>query len=130
MIWLLSMFMKILLTVLVIIGAVLVVRSRKHSILASSPERNSQPAASFTPSVARVTAYSVLLVMVSASGYFVYRQWQESGTIVTVHVVDVGTGNEVTYQAFQGDVGARSFKTTDGRVVNLAEVERMELGNQ
>lgn len=124
------MFMKILLTALVIAGAILVIRTRSRPQQAVVPAEAPVTAPGFQLSLPRVAAYAMLLVMLSASGYFVYRQWEESWRVVTVRVVNAGSGSEVTYQAYKGDVGERSFKTTDGLIVNLADVERMELGGR
>ena len=61
---------------------------------------------------------------------FLYHQWQDNYQIVQVHVIDTRSGKEVTYEAYKGDIEARSFLTVTGRQVNLAEVERMELGGK
>ena len=124
------MFTKILLTALVVVGAALALRMRKRPQRAVvRPDANSTVSGTGF-SLPQAAAYAVLLVMLLASGYFVYRQWNESWKVVEVHVINAGSGREVTYQAYKGDIEDRSFKTTDGRIVRLAEVERMELGGR
>lgn len=123
------MFMKLLLTLLVIVAAVVVLRLRKR--LPQRPaivqvNENSLPAGKIT--LPKIAAYGALAVMLLGSAVFIYFQVQDTWQVVTVHVIDAGSGKESTYQAYKGDVGGRSFTTTDGRRVNLAEVERMELG--
>jgi len=76
----------------------------------------------------RIAAYGALAIALVGCALFIYLQWQDTWRVVTVRVINAGSGIESTYQAYKGDVEDRSFTTTDGRRVNLAEVERMELG--
>ena len=80
-----------------------------------------------SPRFARVSAYAVVATMVVASALFAYREWDEAHRVVNIRVINVRTGEAVTYQAHRGDVEGRRFLTLDGRMVTLAEVERMEL---
>lgn len=59
-----------------------------------------------------------------------FFQIQDAWQVVTVRVIDAGSGRETTYRAYKSDVGGRTFTTTDGRTVKLADVERMELGER
>jgi len=125
------MFLKLLLTLLVIAGAIVALRLRKRQ-----PQRpaivhvneNSLPAGK--TALPKIAAYGAVGVMLLGCALFVYFQLQDTWRIVTVRVIDAGSGKESTYQAYKGDVDGRSFTTTDGRRVNLAEVERMELGGR
>ncbi len=124
------MFMKILLTATVIAGAILVLRMRKRPQRVAVPVISARPPSTSQLSIPKLAAYTLLFIMLVGSGYFVFRQWEESWRVVTVYVVNSDTGREVSYQAYKGEVGERSFKTTDGRLINLAPVERMELGRR
>jgi len=66
--------------------------------------------------------------MLLGCAVFIYFQWQDTWRVVTVRVINADNGKASSYQAYKGDVQVRSFTTTDGRTVNLAEIERMELG--
>lgn len=122
------MLWKILLTALVIAGAVLVLKNRRRS--AAPPLRLEAAARPVQPPsrLPRLIAGGFVVLMLSGAGFYLFHQWRDNYQVVDVRVVDSRTGNSVVYQAYKGDVEGRSFTTTDGRVVSLAEVERMELG--
>lgn len=117
-----------MLTVLVIVGAVVALRLRKrptqrvtvNEIVSHPPVGES--------ALLKVTAYGVLTIMLLGCALFIFFKWQDTWQVITVRVINVGSGKESIYQAYKSDVGERSFTTTDGRTVKLAEVERMELG--
>ena len=121
------MLMKLLLMVLVIAGAVFAVRMRQppanaayaHAPLPVRPRGGRR-------ALVRLAAATVVVLMILGSGLFLFQQWRDAQRIVTVRVIDTGSGRSVTYEVYQGDLEGRSFRTTDGRVVTLAEVERME----
>ena len=126
------MFMKLLLTLLVIAGAVIALRLRgksspQQAAISHDTENDRTTAKSNLPKIA---AYGMLGVMLLGSALFIYVQWQDTWQVVTIRIINAGSGKESTYQAYKGDVKGRSFTTTDGRTVNLAEVERMELGGR
>lgn len=75
----------------------------------------------------RMVAFAVVATMVLASALFAYREWEDAYRIVNIRVINARTGGMVTYQAHKRDVEGRQFLTLDGRLVTLAEVERMEL---
>jgi len=123
------MFMKLLLMALVIAGAVLAIRMRQPPQQAAHvPDpRPPGPHSRQRFWMAKLAAVAVVVLMILGSGLFLFQQWRDANEIVVVHVIDTGSGRSVTYEVYQGDVEGRSFRTTDGRVVTLAEVERMEL---
>lgn len=128
MIWYCAMFLKLLLTALVIAGALLTLRMRREKALrpataprATSPEKGTSRLVTFT-------AAGVVALMLLGAGFYLFHQWRDTYQIVTIHVIDTRSGNETTYRAYKGDVDGRSFQTTDGRRVTLAEVERLEMG--
>ena len=122
------MLWKILLTALVIAGALVVVKKRSRPA-APIPRLEAAPGPAQTPSrLPRLVAAGFVLLMLTGAGFYLFHQWRDNYQVVDVRVVDSRTGNSVVYQAYKGDVEGRSFTTTDGRVVSLAEVERMELG--
>jgi hypothetical protein len=68
------------------------------------------------------------MLMLVATAVFLYTEWREAYQVVDVRVINSHTGAAQTYRAHLKDVQGRSFETLDGRIVTLADVERMELG--
>lgn len=120
-----AMLLKILLTAAVILGAMLFLRKRVHRVQqpVSSVASQPRPPQSRLPHYA---AYGLVSIMLAGALYFVYLEWRDSYQIVTVRIIDTRSGNTVNYEAYRGDVAERSLLTLDGRMVSLAEVERME----
>ncbi len=118
------MLLKILLTVAVVLGGALVLRRRAARLqrAPAPPPRRVAP----LRRLPHYAAYGLVSIMLAGALYFIYLEWEGRYQIVTVRVVDTRSGNAVTYQAYRGDVAARSLLTLDGRMVSLAEVERME----
>lgn len=133
------MFSKILLTLLVIGGAVLFLRARKR--LSSTPTYRPPPTPERSPyayeavPVSRIrpwhwAAVFLLLASFAGSGWYLYHYWTDAYRIVAVTVVNSNTGESTTYQAYKGEIqqGAGIFRTVDGRMVSLSGVDRMEIG--
>ena len=117
------MLTKLLFTALIIAASVLYLRHR------SSARR---PAPSLQPPPAsarywRALPAVLLLTMLGVSALVFWLQWREAHRIFTLRVVDTRTGKETVYPVYPDAVQGRSFRTVDGRVVTLADVERMEL---
>ena len=123
------MIWKLLLTALVIAGAVITIRMRGRRMqtvaAAETPVRQPDPA---RRRLVRAAAVATVVLMILGAGLYLYHQWQNAYQIVTVRVIDTRSGKTVQYQAYKGDVSGRTFVTTEGRQVALAEVERLELG--
>ena len=127
------MFMKLLLTLLVIAGALLTLRLRAQRRLNPPPPQerlinSSQPENSRRRLWVLFSGGLMFLVLVG-TGFYIYHQWQDNYREVIIRVIDSQTGNVVLYSAYKGDVDGRSFITLDGRSVTLAESERMETAN-
>lgn len=126
------MIWKLLLTALVIAGAVLTMRARGQRMeqVAAAEAANRPAADSPNLRLIKMAAAILVVLMVLGAGFYLYHQWQDAYQVVTVRVIDSRSGKEVTYQAYKGDVEGRTFLTTQGRQVTLAEVERLELGGE
>ncbi|MCP3868303.1 MAG: antitermination protein NusG [Gammaproteobacteria bacterium] len=120
--------MKLLVTGLVIFGAIMALRFRKRPPANPVLVHQAPPSHQSDSALFKAVAYGTVVVLLLGSGIYFYSQWQDAYQVITVHIIDTRSGREVTYEAYKGDVDGRSFKTTDGRVVTLAEVERLELG--
>ncbi len=121
------MFGKILLTLAVIFGAYLVLRTRFRSAR-RSPVPRLVTQAPLIPGVSiRAMAYGLVVAMGAGSLGWLYLDWRESQTVVSVQVINANTGSIVRYEARRSQIEGRRLTTLDGRRVILAEVERMVL---
>lgn len=97
-------------------------RDRDHPP-AGAPPRPLLPATDTVRSI----AYVVLAVMLTGSGWYLYRGWETGNEIVRVQVVNANTGVITPYEARRRDIEGRVIRTLDGREIRLADVERMIL---
>jgi hypothetical protein len=122
------MFGKILLTLAVILGAYLVIRTRMQrgrEVAEASPQSVREPLLSAAS--LKAIAFALVAVMLGGSLFWLYLDWESGKDLVTVQVINANTGDVSTYQARREDIKGRGFTTLDGRVVTLADVERMVL---
>lgn len=127
------MISKLLLTLMVIAVAWLVLQHRAgRGRLPSTgqPPRFAAQPNPRTNRVPRLAAYGLILFMMLASGFYLFLQWRDEYRVVTVRVINTQTGETLTYTARRGDVGDRRFETLDGRVVSVAQIERIEIGGE
>ncbi len=119
---------KLFLTIAVIAAVLIYLRYRQQ---ASPPPPRPAPRVVNEPPPGRSTigwlASAVIVVLILASGGWLYRSWQEMNEVLYVRVVDAGTGHAQQYRAYRGDIDDREFVTTDGTRVRLAETERVEI---
>ena len=62
------------------------------------------------------------------SSVILFFEWREGYRIVDLRVINTNTGSSQSYRAHRGDVEDRRVVTVDGRVVTLADIERLEMG--
>ncbi|WP_275096791.1 antitermination protein NusG [Sedimenticola hydrogenitrophicus] len=127
------MFLKLLLTALVIVGALLTLRLRNQRKMqhyrSPAPVLNAtMDARQGRRRITQLLAAGAVFLMLAGAGLYLYHQWSDAYQVVTVRVIDTRSARVTAYQAYKGDIDGRSFVTTDGRVVTLAEVERLETG--
>ena len=126
---------KILVTLAVIAIAVVVVRQRKEAEAESKPQRTSSADSNAvktetdTPMASdmRTAAYLFLVLMFGTGAIVYYLRWQDDHTVVTVNLFSDGQGDPVTYQVYKYQLDSRSFTTTDGIRITVADNERMEV---
>lgn len=90
---------------------------------ASAPESN--PAVSRLP---RLAAWGLIGTMVLISAVMLFFDWRDDRRVVDLRVINTNTGRVEHYRAHKAEVEDRRFVTVDGRVVTLADVERLEMG--
>lgn len=123
------MISKLFLTILLGLGVFYYLRSRTS---ARPPERpRPAPTTSSTarqePLIPRAILYGFIGLMLLATAVMLYFDYEKNYRVVTIRVINSDTGQVTEYQARRGDIDGRSFETLDGRVVILADIERMEL---
>ncbi len=125
------MILKLLFTLGVIGIAWLVLRNRSRRGQVAANEqlaRISRPSIQQSNSTPRLAAYGLIVFMILASGLVLYLQWRDQYRIVNVQVINTQTGLSESYQARFGDVEERQFQALDGRIVKVADIERIEVG--
>lgn len=120
------MLTKILITLLVIVGAALTLRGRMEGRPGVRAQR--RPAATPKPPLhLRLLPYGLVAAALLIGALFYWMEWREEHRLFTVRVIDTRSGEIRNYPVYRHQVKGRSFETVDGRVVQLADVERMEL---
>ena len=119
------MLTKILLTLAVIIGAIMVLRHRRL---------NPQPATKQIATeeqddiqwVIKWVAYG-LVSLILLTGTIMYGlDWQEDHRLFDIKIINPQTGKIDEYQAYKKDMHGRSFISLTGQRVAVSELERLE----
>jgi hypothetical protein len=118
------MFTKLLFTAGLIGLVYLGIRTRLRT-----PPPAPAPAPATVPSrLPRLAAWALIGLMLLISSVILFFEWREGYRIVDLRVINTNTGSSQSYRAHRGDVEDRRFVTVDGRVVTLADIERLEMG--
>jgi len=120
------MITKILLTIAIIMGLVMYLR-RRSSTGAVNRTASRTPQRQVEPIIPRGILYIFIALMLLSSAVIFYYNWQKSYRIITVRVINTQSGHMDEYQVRRGEVDGRKFETINGKVVILADVERMEI---
>ncbi len=120
------MLAQLLVTAVVLVIVLLVTRARRSA---------SQPPAAARPPARRfanraLAGYALLGLLVLGALLVFYLQWQHAHQVMTVRVVDGGSGQATVYHVYRKDLGGREFQTLDGRQVSLGAGDRMELSER
>lgn len=118
------MITKILFTALVVVLVLLFSRHKAGRRRGGTPGRGPAQA---PPRYVRLIPAALLLGLMAIGALTLWFEWQDAHRIFTARVIDTRTGEVRTYAVYRDDVEVRRFRTIDGRVVTLADVERMEL---
>ena len=119
------MITKILFTLLVVLGTLIFYKKQREP----QTRRASQQTPELTENqkMFRQGAYLFLAFMLISAMVMLYFDMGERYQTVRVHVINTQTGDRQTYQAQQLDVKSNRFTTTEGRVVYVADIERIEI---
>ncbi len=128
------MITKILITLLVIVGAwILVKRQRqapRQQTQASKTTLSKKTGNSdiqWQTSDLRIGAYMFIAIMFLLGSYLYYQRWQNDHQLLSIKLYQAGNPQAVEYQVFRYQLNRRSFVTTDGVLVDIADNERMEI---
>ena len=117
------MISKLLFTVSVIVAVFLLVKLRSRPVAPTPPP----PVPDETAQGFRWLALAAAALMVIGSAIFLWQTWRDASEVVLLKVIDTQNGQVTEYQAYRSDIDKRSFRTVDGRRINLAETDRLEM---
>ncbi|WP_456379992.1 hypothetical protein [Thiolapillus sp.] len=121
------MLTKILFTLAVIGLVIAVVKFRSRPARAPVRAPAPQPAKKLEKRWLKALAISVVVLMLAGTAVIIYLNWRDSHQILQVQVIDSRSGRVSDYQVYRGQLQERRFITLDGRQVQLAETERLEV---
>ncbi|MFM1897141.1 MAG: hypothetical protein RLZZ385_2215 [Pseudomonadota bacterium] len=117
---------KLLITLLVIAIAIALLRQRGRE--ASGAARSGGAAKQDTGlSDLRLGAYLFLTLTIALGGVLYYLRWQDDHQELTVSLYREGLSAPVVYTVYKYQLQSRSFVTTDGVRITVADTERMEV---
>lgn len=119
------MITKILFTLFILVAAMTYVRYKRDR--AETAHSGKMAATESGSRVPMYTAIALVFFTLSISGAMYYSHWQASHTLYTVQVVNSHSGEVQIYHVYRDDIDGRSFRTIDGRLINLSTSERMEV---
>ncbi len=121
------MITKVFFIVLVIVVVGIIFNKQRTPSQASpSPSDSTNKRNSFSTSN---IAYGLIAVLILVSSVLYYFNRSDANRIITLNVLDASS-TLTQYQAYNKDIKGRTFTTIDGRQVQLAETDRLEIINQ
>ena len=116
------MIKKILFTVLVAVGVFFFYKLKNRE-----PEHTDKnPTHAEGKFSTQLVAYVIVGFMLLFSAIFFTLNWLDDNSMITVRVVN-SQNNTTEYQIKKNELKGRSFKTVDGRIIELGENERLEI---
>ncbi len=119
------MLSKIVVTLAVVALAYLAIRIRSRSVGAGESVRPQTKSVQIVSP--RAVAYIFLAVAVFTGTALFLVEWYDDRQVITIRVINSRTGETAVYEAYKGKVYGRRFETLDGRLVTVADVDRVEL---
>ena len=122
------MFTRILITLVVIIGAAMYLKMRQaeqEGPRSRGPVQKKQ--LTEKEKMFRQGAYLFMVFMVISALVVFFFEIGDRYQTVNVHVVNTQTGERVSYQAEQQQIKSDHFTTLEGRTVYVADIERIEI---
>ena len=119
------MITKLLFTAFIIVAALFFIRYKSSQSQRQEHQRQVEQATDRR--AAMFIAVGLVSLMLIISAVFYYLHWQEEHRLFSVQVINSNTGAQQRYDVYQGDIKGRKFRTIDGRLINLSDIERMEV---
>jgi len=131
------MLTKILITLLIIVGAVIFLRHKKSlnqpQLSRVTPKAitiDAEPDSTTKPSIIqaniKLIAFGVLSLTLLTGTVMVFLNWQDDHRLYEIKIVNPQTGNTDIFQAYKKDLQGRSFTTITGQQIKVSELERLE----
>lgn len=120
------MISKILITLAVIVGCMMMLSARNKPQL----KRVVNPETVRNRKLMRNSAYAFMGLMVIAASVMIYLEVDKRNAVVTVHVINTQSGDSKSYRVLKSDIHGDGFTTTDGVQVFVAEIERIEIDSR
>ncbi len=125
------MLTKILITLLIIVGAVVFLRHQKTLKQNTFDDGNTrtityQPEPSTSHSTMKWIAFGVLSLTLLTGSIMLFLNWQDEHRLFEIKIVNPQTGGTDTYQAYKKDLRGRTFTTITGQQITVSELERLE----
>ena len=117
------MLTKILVTLLVIAGAMFYIRQPKVSRTKESTQDMGKGM------LVRFVLYTVLSISLLASAGYWYWDWQDGNKVVSVTIVSPMSDDSVVYQVRKKHIANNEIITVDGIRVRLSNQERIIVAN-
>ncbi|MCL1065750.1 hypothetical protein L2735_02875 [Shewanella olleyana] len=115
------MLTKILVTLLVIVGAFAYLRSGRGSKVS----RSEALAVESSPFLSRAVIYAMIAVSMIASAGFWGWTWYDDNTVVEVTISSPVEAMSASYQVRKKDIEAQRITTVDGIQIRLSNQERI-----
>ncbi|ACA87085.1 hypothetical protein [Shewanella woodyi] len=113
------MLTKILITALIIVGALFYLRKPPASVKSQGTSKLGQQM------MFRYLVYGLIATSLLASGGYWYWNWQDGNQVVSVTIVSPLEESSETYQVRKKDILANEITTLDGLSIRLSNQERV-----
>ena len=119
------MIKKLLLTLLVAAIVILIyrVKSQRSGAKRTNKQHNELPEGKLS---VQLVAYIIVGFIVLFSSVFFVLNWMDNQSLITVRVIN-GQDSVTEYQIKKNALKGRTFNTTDGRIVELGDNDRLEI---
>ena len=75
----------------------------------------------------RIACYFFLFFMAIVGGALYYYRWLDDHQLITVRLYSADQVGQASYAVYKYQLADRSFTTVDGRVITVADSDRMEI---
>ncbi|WP_308443277.1 MULTISPECIES: hypothetical protein [unclassified Shewanella] len=118
-----SVLTKILITLLIIVGAMVYMRKpREKGVRASTKELGKNIKL-------RIVAYVLIGLSLTATSAYWYWDWSDGNKVVSVTIVSPMSNESVVYQVRKKDIASNEITTINGIRIRLSNQERIIVAN-